>query len=215
MKIIDLEQGSDAWLQYRCTRVTASRVADICRKTKSGTSASRANYLAELVCGRLTGQPSDSGFKSAAMLKGTELEPEARAAYEFYSGLDVVQVGLVEHPTIDMAACSPDGLVGDVGLVEIKAPLVSTHIETLLSEQIPADYRTQMFWQMSCTGRAWCDYVSYSPSLPETMRLFVKRVTRDPHEIVRLETEVRTFLAELDEKLAALNAKFTNLEAAA
>ena len=203
MTTVNLEQGSQEWLLARCGKVTASRVADIMAKTKSGYSASRGNYMAELVCERLTGVPTDT-FKSAAMEWGTAHEPHARAAYEAVGGVLVEEVGFVPHPSIPDAGASPDGLVGAVGLIEIKCPYTATHIETLLSGKVPDRYNTQMQWQMACTGRTWCDYVSYDPRMPENMRLFLARVFRDQSAILAMETEVLTFIHELTDKVAAL-----------
>lgn len=201
------EQGSDSWKFIRIGRVTASRVADVIAKTKSGPSASRANYLAELICERLTGQAQE-GFTNAAMQWGVDHEPNARAAYEFMRDVEVQQVGFIHHPSIDMSGASPDGLVGDDGLIEIKCPNTATHVETLLSESIPAKYQTQMLWQMACDpARQWCDFVSYDPRLPLDMQLFVKRFSRDVQKIAEIEGEVKAFLAELDAKIAALTAK--------
>ena len=200
---LTLVQGTDAWLQARLGKVTASRVADVIAKTKTGPSASRTNYLAELVAERLTGECAER-FTNAAMAWGTEKEPEARALYGLLHDVDVAEVGFVAHPTIEMTGASPDGLVGDLGMVEIKAPQTATHIETLLGQSVPGKYVTQMQWQMACAGRAWCDFASFDPRLPPEMRLFVKRVHRDDALIADLEAEVRAFLAELDAKVAAL-----------
>lgn len=201
--MIDFEQGSPEWFAARLGRVTASRVADVISRTKSGYGASRANYAAQLVAERLTGEVAES-YANAAMAWGTAIEPEARRAYEFYRDVDVVQVGFVEHPTITMSGASPDGLVGGDGLVEIKAPNTATHIDTLVSHTVPAKYFTQMLWQLACTGRAWCDFVSYDPRMPETMSLFVHRVFRNDARIAELEEEVRAFLAEIDDTVAKL-----------
>jgi hypothetical protein len=107
-----IEQGSDAWHQLRLGKVTASRVSDVMAKIKTGESASRKNYRAELVVQRLTGLPSES-FTNAAMEWGTATEPMARIAYEIAKEVLVEQVGFIEHPTIAMFGCSPDGLVHD------------------------------------------------------------------------------------------------------
>lgn len=209
-----IEQGSAAWYAQRLGRVTASRVADIIAKTKSGYSTSRANYLAELVAERLTGNRAET-FTSAAMQWGTDQEPEARTAYEFFANAEVELAGFVEHPTIAMAGASPDGFVGDDGLVEFKCPLTATHIETLLTNNIPGRYETQMLWQMACTGRAWCDYVSFDPRMPEAMQRFVKRFPRDDARIAELEEEVRTFLFELDTTVSRLTKRFGDVRIAA
>jgi putative phage-type endonuclease len=199
----DLIQGSPAWFAARLGKVTASRVADLTATTKTGWGASRKNYAAELVAERLTGV-SAIGFSNAAMQWGTETEPQARDAYGFFHDADVSQVGFVPHPVIQMAGASPDGLVGEDGMVEIKCPNTSTHIDTLLGAEIPSKYFTQMQFQMACTGRQWCDFVSFDPRMPENLRLFTKRVPRDPDVIDALESAVRVFLAEIDATVAAL-----------
>lgn len=200
---IDVEQGSAEWKAIRAGRVTASRVADIIAKTKTGASASRANYMSELICERLTGATAD-GFTSPAMAWGTEKEPEARRLYEFMHDTEVAQIGFVEHPSIAMCGASPDGLVGTNGLIEIKCPNTATHIDTLLGTPIASKYITQMQWQMACTERTWCDFVSHDPRLPPSMHLYIKRVLRDDGMIAQLESDVRAFLDEIDEKLAKL-----------
>lgn len=198
-----MEQRSEAWFAARCGKVTASRVADVIARTKTGWGASRANYQAELVAQRLTGEVVE-GFTNAAMQWGNEHEADARAAYAFFTDADVTEIAFVQHPVIEASGASPDGLVGDVGLVEIKCPNTATHLDTLLGQAIPAKYATQMQWQMACTGRAWCDFVSYDPRLPDEMRLFVKRLPRDADLIASLEKDVIEFLAETDAKVAEL-----------
>jgi putative phage-type endonuclease len=205
-----IEQGTDAWKAQRLGKVTASRVADVAAKTKTGYSTSRANYAAELVCERLTGAAAEH-YTNAAMAWGTEKEPEARAAYELMRDVDVVAAGFVDHPKIHLTGASPDGYVGDTGLIEIKCPISATHIETLLSGKIPDKYVVQMLWQMACTGRQWCDYVSYDPRLPAHLQLFIKRVHRDEKRIGELEQEVESFLAEVDETITKLS-KLERLE---
>lgn len=209
-----IEQGSAAWFEARLGRVTASRVADVVAKTKSGYSTSRANYMAELVAERLTGNKAES-FTNAAMQWGTDQEPEARLAYEFRTNATVELIGFVPHQTIEMSGASPDGLVGDDGLVEIKCPNTATHIETLLTGVIPGKYETQMLWQMACSGRAWCDFASFDPRMPEAMRLFVKRFARDDARIAELEEEVRTFLFELDTTVDRLTKRYGDVRIAA
>lgn len=208
----DFEQGSDAWRLARCGSLGGSQVHEALAKTKSGWGASRANIMATLTAERLTGVPAET-YQNAAMIWGVENEPKARLAYEFEMGCEVFQVGLFRHPTIVGTHASPDGLIGDDGLIEIKAPLTSTHIATLLSESIDGKYLTQMQWAMACTGRAYCDFISFDPRLCPEMQLFVKRIHRNDAMIAELEREVSIFLAELDQQVAALRAKF--LKAAA
>jgi putative phage-type endonuclease len=199
----EIIQGSDEWKALRLGKVTASRVADMVARTKSGYGASRANYAAQLIVDRLTGVPSET-FVNAAMQHGTDTEPEARAAYEFYQGVTVEQVAFAPHPRIGDAGCSPDGLVGDDGMVEIKCPNTATHLDTLLGQSTPARYIDQIQFQLACTGRAWCDFVSYDNRLPERMRLFVRRVSRDDKRIVELEAEAVAFLQEIDARIIQL-----------
>lgn len=207
------EQGTAAWKAERAGKVTASRIADVMAKTKSGPSASRANYLAQLVAERLTGEPTE-GYTSAAMAHGTATEPEARDAYAFARDADVAQIGFIPHPSIEMTGASPDGLVGDDGLVEIKCPNTATAIDTLMGGSVERKYLLQMQWQMACTGRKWCDFVSYDPRLPASMSLFIKRVERDDVLIAEIQREVVAFLKEVADTVASLQSKYELQEAA-
>jgi putative phage-type endonuclease len=200
-------QGTPEWHQARLGKVTASRVADATKRTKTGYSVERGNYMAELLAERLTGVPAEK-FVNAAMAWGTEREPEARELYEFQTGHMVEQTGFHDHPSLPMAGASPDGLIGSVGLLEVKCPTTSTHLDTLMGGTAPERYLAQMHWQMACTGREWCDFVSFDPRMPSSMRLFVKRVERDAERIAELEAEVAKFLAELDAKVETLRAAY-------
>ena len=200
-------QGSAEWHQARCGKVTASRIADVMAKTKTGYGASRANYMAELIAERLSGVPAE-GYTNAAMAWGTEQEPEARRAYEFWMNVEVEEVGFVQHPKIVASGASPDGLVGTDGLVEIKCPNTATHLETLLDRSIDKKYQLQMQWQMACTGRSWCDFVSFDPRLPAPYQLYVYRVTADAALQSEIDAEVRKFLGELDAKVTELRKRF-------
>jgi putative phage-type endonuclease len=202
-----MDQRSADWFAARCGKVTASRIADLMAKTKSGYSTSRANYRAQLVVERLTGEVEPS-YCNAAMQHGIDTEAEAREAYEQHMLYAVNELGFADHPTIEMAGASPDGLVGDDGLVEIKCPITATHIDTLLSGGVADKYLKQMQFQMACTGRTWCDFVSYDNRLPEPMRLFVQRVPRDDAFIREIEAEVVSFLAEVEDHVAQLRTKF-------
>ncbi len=201
------EQGSEAWYAQRAGKVTASRIADMMAKTKTGWGASRENIKARLVAERLTGAPQDS-FTNDAMRWGTEQEPAAREVYSFVQGVSVVEVGLFRHPTIAGTHASPDGLVGDDGLVEIKCPNSATHIATLRGEAIPDKYVKQMQWQMACTGRDWCDFASFDPRLPDAMQLHVQRVPRDDALIAEMEAAVFEFLREVAAAVADLEARY-------
>lgn len=202
-----IEQGTLEWHQARLGKVTASRVSDVIAKTKTGWGASRANYMAELLVEHLTGEQQDT-YTNAAMQWGLDQEPAARAAYEFMRDCEVAPGGFFVHPRIAMSGASPDGLIGTDGLVEFKCPNSSTHIDTLLGDAIPAKYIVQMQWQMACTDRAWCDWASFDPRLPASMRLFVQRVPRDDKMIADLEGNIVAFLRELDDKLADLRGRY-------
>ena len=197
-----MEQRTDEWFAARLGKVTASRVADVIAKTKSGYGVGRANYLADLVVERLTGQKAQ-GFSNAAMEWGTEQEPHARAAYSAKTGILVEEVGFIDHPTVAMSGASPDGFAEE-GLIEVKCPNTSTMLEYILDGKPPQKYVTQMQWQMACTGRPWCDFVSFDPRLPERLQLLIVRVPRDDVYIAMLEAEVKKFLAELDDNLNKL-----------
>lgn len=209
---IDLVQGSDEWKQARCGSLGASRLHEAIARTKTGFGASRATLMAELICERLTAIPAEK-FVTSAMQNGMDTEAEARHAYVFYTGSGVIEVGLVPHPTIAGTHASPDGLVGAEGLLEIKCPQPAAHLDTLLGS-VPGKYLTQMAWQMACTGRQWCDFVSYNASFPENMRLFIQRVHRDDARVAELEREVAGFLLEITVKLAALTDRYGLQDAA-
>ena len=209
----EIIQGSPEWHETRLGKVTASRVSDVIAKTRSGWGASRANYAAELVAERLTGTVAET-FTSSAMARGNEVEPQARAAYEFLrDGQTIQTVGFVDHPRIAMVGASPDGLVGETGLIEIKCPNTSTHIATLLDSKIPKKYMTQMQFQMACTGRAWCDFVSFDPRLPPKLSFFSARIERDDALIDELEQLVIDFQSEVEETIKQLSLRYDVKEA--
>lgn len=199
------EQGTEQWHLDRLGKVTASRIADVMMKQ---TTAGYQNYRAQLICERLTGDPTET-FTSAAMQHGTDTEPQARAFYEMQTGLDVAQVGFVPHPTLAMSGASPDGQVGDDGLVEIKCPQPAKHIATLTGAEIDRKYLLQMQWQMACTGREWCDFVSFCPSLPFEMQMFCQRVERDEDLIGKITEAVEGFLSEIDTAEAHLREHYS------
>ncbi len=201
MKVIDAVQGTPEWLAARAGRVTASMISNVLMKPET---AGFRDYQAQLVAEILTGKPQGSDYTNVHMQYGTETEPLARSAYEAETGFSVDEVGLCIHPTIERAGASPDGLVGDWGLVEIKCPKVSTHLGYLIAGVVPAGYKNQMMWQMACTGLDWCDFVSFRPDLPEHLQLFVVRFKRDPTRILELETAVVAFLDTVDKMLSQL-----------
>lgn len=202
-----IDQRSPEWFAMRCGKATASCIYKIMARTKTGYGADRANYSAQLVTERLTGTVADS-FTNGAMQWGTDTEPMARDAYSENALCVVEEVGFLPHPSIAMAGASPDGLIADDGMVEIKCPNSATHIATLTGAPIDRKYIYQMQWQMACAGRQWCDFASFDPRLPLPMQLHVRRVPRDDALIAEIEAEVVTFLSEVDATVADLTTRY-------
>lgn len=202
-----MEQRTDDWFAARAGKATASSIYKILAKTKTGYGADRENYAAQLVAERLTGKPADS-FSNAAMQWGIDMEANARAAYAESIGDNPVEVGFIDHPLIAWSGASPDGLVGFDGLVEIKCPNTATHIRTLNGAGIDKKYMLQMQWQMACTERDWCDFVSFDPRLPDEMQMHVRRVERDAAMLAEIEAEVTKFLDEVAATVAQLEATY-------
>ena len=196
-------QQTPEWFQQRVGKATASRIKDIVAKTKTGASASRKNYAVELALERLTGSKKE-GFTNAAMQHGIDQEPYAKLAYENRTGQLIQDVGFIDHPTIPMSGASPDGFPGE-GLIEIKCPNSATHLDNLIRGSADPDYLPQMYWQMACTGRPWCDFVSFDPRFPEHLQLAIYRVNTDAQKIKELENEVSQFLTEVDLIVEKLN----------
>ncbi len=207
-----MEQRTDEWFKARLGKVTASKIHDIMIKTKVGESTYKTKYRMQLVTERLTGKVVPI-FMNNAMAHGVEYEDEAKTCYanhrKLLVGTDVRDVGMIDHPSIDMCGASPDGLVGDDGLIEIKCPQPMTHTTTLETGEIHKRYMHQMMWQMSCVGDhiKWCDFVSYHPDFPDDLKLFIKRVPRDNELIARLEEEVSTFVQEVEYKIKTIKEK--------
>lgn len=199
-RIEAVQQGSEAWHQLRMGKVTASRVADLLAKTKTGPSASRGNYLIELALQRVT-KTIEESYTNAAMEWGTQTEPQARVAYEVKTGNFVDQVAFIDHPTIAGFGCSPDGIVAADGLIEIKCPNSATHWSYIKANEPPNKYFIQMQAQMAVTGAKWCDFVSFDPRMPERSQLLVVRVMRDPEYILYMEAEISTFLKEVEKEV--------------
>lgn len=194
-----IEQGSPEWFALRCGKVTASRISDLMAKPKVPGQGMRANYLAQLACERATGIPGKT-YQNAVMEEAHEWEPRARAYYTFRTGFAIDQVAFVDHATIPMAGCSPDGRVGKDGLVEIKCPIASTHYAYLRRgpDAIEGGYMKQIQFQMACDGRQWCDFVSYNEDFPESKRGLIIRVPRHGGIIAEIEDAVRAFQIEVD-----------------
>ena len=197
-----MEQRTDEWYAARLGRATASNFGKVLAKIKAGEAADRRNYRAQLVIERLTGNRQE-GYSNAAMQWGTEQEPFARIAYMADRGVDVQEVGFIQHATL-MAGCSPDGLIASDGLIEIKCPVSATHIETLKTQHMPLEHMPQVQGQMWIAGREWCDFVSYDPRMPEKLQMFVQRIPRDDQYIKALAFEIERFLEEVTAEVTAL-----------
>lgn len=204
-----MEQRSTEWFAARCGSLGASQLNEALATTKNGWGASRENLKSRIVAERLTGTPTET-FQNAAMQWGVDQEDNARKAYESHTGTFVEEMGIAFHPVLQHTHASPDGLVGEDGLIEIKCPNTTTHIDTLTDEKVPSKYINQMQWQMRCTDRQWCDYVSFDPRLPKHLQLFIKRVDRDDTAIAELEAKVAEFLTEVQSKIDHLNGRYSD-----
>lgn len=195
-KYLNIEQGSESWLQIRLGKVTASRVADVLAKTKTGVSASRGNYLIELALQRVTGV-IEASYTNDAMQWGKDNEQTARTAFEVAHNVFVDQVAFVDHPTIKDFGCSPDGIIGD-SLLELKCPYQSAVHWSYFKDGCPSKYYTQIQAQMSCTGAKSVWFVSFDPRMPTRSQLYIEEVMREEEFIKKLEDEVKQFLNEVE-----------------
>lgn len=200
----EIIQGTDEWHRIRLGKVTASNITNV---MMARDKAGYQNYMAQLAVERLTGKPTTT-FKSAAMAQGNDLEPQARANYELDNGVAVEEVGFVHHPDIAMSGCSPDGLVGNNGMVQFKCPEPKTHISYLLGTALPRIYSLQCQWELACAEREWTDFVSFNPDMPVSMRIFRKRIGRNEDTIAEISAAVKRFLAELETMTRNLKNKY-------
>lgn len=200
----EIIQRTDEWYEIRLGKATASKMSDIMAKGTGGKpSATRKNYMAQLVCEIMTGEKEEN-FISSAMQNGIDSEELAREAYEIETFSTVTECGFYIAPDIEQSGASPDGLVGEKGLIEIKCPNTATHINTLLTEKIDKKYIYQMQWQMYCTGREWCDFVSYDGRMPQHLRLCIIRIYLDEVQLIEMKSEVEKFIFEMNELVKKL-----------
>ena len=193
-----MEQRTDEWFKARLGKVTASKISDVLAKIRSGEAAVRRNYKMQLATERLTGQKTDT-YINQAMQDGIDREDTAREIFEIVRDIKVEQVGFIDHPTIKMSGCSPDGKLPDNGILEIKCPVETTHTTNLLERKLPTRYIPQVQWQMACTGAEYANFVSYNPNFEPKLQLIYLDVERDDEYIEMLEEEVSTFLTEVDD----------------
>jgi putative phage-type endonuclease len=196
-------QQTEGWLLERCGCATASRFSDVMAKIKTGEAATRRKYRIQIVTERLTNRPTPS-YQNAAMMWGTQTEPEARMAYEAERGVIVHETGFIKHPVIAFCGASPDGLIGDDGMLELKCPESTTHMEWMEGGKAPSEHIPQIQGQLAVTGRQWVDFASYDPRFPDGLQLFIVRVMRDDAYIQELEAGVMGFLSEVDSMIVKL-----------
>jgi putative phage-type endonuclease len=194
-----MDQRSVEWHQARLGHATGSRASDI---IAGKDTQARKGYITQLVTERLTGASQDF-FTNADMQRGIEIEPVARAAYQASNEL-VDEVGFIKHKTILWFGASPDGLVGSDGLVEIKCPRSTTHLDYIQAKKPPQKYIPQMLAQLSCTGRKWVDFVSFDNRFPEHLQLFVVRFQPSAEELEQFESKVKAFLFEVNNLMEQL-----------
>ncbi|ENN93707.1 lambda exonuclease family protein [Bartonella bovis] len=202
-----MEQRTPEWFQARLGKVTASNIDSIVDKTAKGSPTSKyENYKIKLITERLTGK-TVSSYETPAMRWGNEHEDRAIEEYSFIYDTPVSRCGFIPHPTIEMAGASPDGLIGDDGLVEVKCPQETTHVRFLRDSKIKPEYILQMQFQMACTGRKWCDFVSFNPLFTDQathLRVKALRIPRDDEQIECINKAVETFLAEIEQETRIL-----------
>lgn len=195
-------QRSEGWFADRCGKVTASRIKDIGAKPVKG---KKYNALTLTILSERITSVQEETPTSKAMQWGIDQEENAIAAYENETGNFVKGTGLIDHPVIKLSGASPDGLVNLDGQIEVKCPSTATHLNTLLTKEIPVEYIPQITWQLACTRRGWCDFVSYDPRLPEHLRLVVIRVNAENLDIAGIEQSVIQFNQKIDQIIAELN----------
>jgi predicted phage-related endonuclease len=203
--VLDCDQRSPEWFTARLGKLTSSRASDMLAQIKSGEAAARRDLRMLLVCERLTQRSQESGFVSADMQRGVEMEPLAVVRYELEAGQMVRPVGFIGHDSL-MAGYSPDGLVGDDGLIEVKCPKSATHLSYLRSRKVPTDYLRQIQHALWITGRAWCDFISFDDRFPAPLDYLCIRVTRDDKEQAAYELAAQLFLSEVATEVEAVQA---------
>ena len=191
-------QGTDEWLKKRLGKITGSTIHKIMSLKEN--SSTRSKLLQDLTLERLSGSPTKN-IVTGPMARGLELESEARKAYEKVNQ-EVTLIGFIDHPTIKEAGASPDGLVGEDGIIEIKCLNIKSHNEIIKKQTIPKQYNLQIQFQLACTNRAWCDFVAYHPEAD--YKLYVKRVLPENELIKEIHEKAIIFVGEVEEKYRAM-----------
>ncbi|MBX4335574.1 lambda exonuclease family protein [Bartonella raoultii] len=205
-----MEQRTAEWFQARLGKVTASNIYNILSKTAKGTPTSKyEDYKIKLITERLTGEISPH-YENEDMRWGIEHEENALHEYSLIHDANVTKCGFIQHPTIEMAGASPDGLVDEHGLIEIKCPRSTTHMRFFINDEIKPEYHAQMQFQMACTGRKWCDFISYDPRFTgqsSHLRMKIKRIHRDEKHIEQINQAVEAFLKEIEQEIKKISTK--------
>lgn len=205
-----MEQRTAEWFQARLGKVTASNIYNVLSKTAKGTPTNKyEDYKIKLITERLTEEVSQF-YTTPAMQWGIEHEEDALKEYAFIYDTEITQCGFIQHPTIKMAGASPDGFIGDDGLVEVKCPQSPNHLRFFIDDNIKPEYRAQMQFQMACTGRKWCDFISYDPRFTRQstyLRMKIKRIHRDEEQIEQINQAVEVFLAEIEQEMEKISTK--------
>lgn len=204
--ITEMEQGSAEWLALRLSKVTASRMSDVLSKGRgSAPSKTAETYMMELIAEKLTGE-SKPFFENDAMRWGTETEPQARTMYEINSNfVSVVEVAFIELN--EFVGVSPDGLIGDDGMLEIKCPTTITQLKRALSDDYSKDYYAQIQMQLWVAERKWCDFLSFDPRLDCDAGYLLQRVERDEEFIKDMEEKTVLFIKKMKEIYFKLTGK--------
>ena len=193
----DVEQNSDQWFDLRLGKVTASNFATIMANEGKAFGDPAKRYALQIALELANGKKAEYSFSNSHMERGHEQEPIARLLYEEEYSVTVTNGGFFEH---ERHGDSPDGLVDDDGIVEIKSVIASTHYDTIRRGSFDPAYRWQLIGHIDCTGRDWCDFVSYCSDFTESKRLFVSRIHREEvaDEIERLNFRRADFIKLID-----------------
>lgn len=212
MRLVNCAQRSPEWIAARLGRLTSSCAADMLTTLKDAKkeAAGRRNLRIRLALERVTGRSQEREYISPAMQDGIDREAAALGAYESLTAAFVTRVGFVAHTSL-MAGCSPDGFTVDGGLVEAKSPMAATHWEYLKTGVIPGEYQKQIVHQLWITGAPWCDWLSFHPEFPESLRVKLVRVLRVQAEIDSYELMARQFLREVDRDVDEIEARASGL----
>lgn len=203
MRTLTTDQRTPEWVAARVGFLCASRASDMLATVKDGEAAKRRDLRLQIVCERLTGQSQDDNYVNAAMQRGIDKEADALGAYEVSSGNLVSTTGFIAHDEL-MAGCSPDGLIGEKGGLELKCPKSATHLGYLRSGKVPSAYLAQILHSLWVTGRDWWDFASFDDRFPEPLQLFCVRVQRNEDEIEAYDKVARFFLKEIEAEVSSV-----------